>query len=244
MFVWIGRYRNHWNTQNLERIWYRWRYDKYDWEVTKKDRDRWDHAFERTMEFCQDYVCRPVNWIKRKIPRINIIKIHKYDTWSMDSTLAPIILPMLKQLNECKHGAPCTEDSDVPEHLRSTAAPSKENEWDTDALHFERWDWIMGEMIWAFEQLNDDDMGNDQFRKGESDIMFQAIDANDNPIGEPHRIGEKSKELDDNDSVLAYRMVDGPRHTMVTDYEGMARHHARINNGLRLFGAYYRSLWD
>jgi hypothetical protein len=41
-------------------------------------------------------------------------------------------------------------------------AQPKEHEWDTDSLHFMRWDWILAEMIWAFEQeLKDDD--EDQF---------------------------------------------------------------------------------
>jgi hypothetical protein len=243
MKIWIGGYRNHWNTQDVERLWYKWRYDKYDFEVPKKERDKYDHAFEAFADFWQSTVCRAVNWFKGKIPRIHIVKIDEYDTWSMDTTLTPIILPMLKQLREKKHGSPCTEDSDVPEHLRSTAAPSKENEWDTDENHFKRWDWIMDEMIWAFEQLNDPD-SDDQFYTGESDLMFQAIDKNDNPIGEPHRIGEKSKESDDNDSVLGYLMVNGPRHTRVCDRERMTAHHARINNGLRLFGVYFRNLWD
>jgi hypothetical protein len=57
-------------------------------------------------------------------PEIKIIKIDKWDTWSMDHTLSPIILPMLKQLKEVKHGAPNVEDEDVPEHLRSTSAPA------------------------------------------------------------------------------------------------------------------------
>ena len=243
MFVWIGGYRNHWNTQRLERWWYSRRYDKFDWEITKKDRDAWDNAFETFVDFWQSTVCRSVNWIKNKIPRIHIIKIHKYDTWSMDATLTPIILPMLKKLQKEKHGAPCTEDSDVPLYLRSTEADPKDNEWDVDSLHFKRWDWIMGEMIWAFEQLNDPD-NDDQFYTGESDIMFQAIDAKDNPIGEPHRIGEKDKSLDENDSVLGYQMVNGPRHTRIVDMAGMKAHHERIANGLRLFGAYFRALWD
>jgi hypothetical protein len=242
MLVWIGNYRYHWNTQRLERLWYKCRYDKYDWEIPEKEWDRWDRAFEKTMEFSRLLVCRPVNWIKNKIPRIHYIKIHSYDTWSADSTLAPIILPMLVMLKEKKHGAPFTEDADVPEHLRSTAAPAKENEYDVDAFHFERWDWIMSEMIWAFEQIVKDDEGEEQFRSGYSDIMFQGIDANDNDVGEPHRLGDKPTI--ENDSVLAYRLVNGPRHTMVTDYAGLEAHHARIKNGLRLFGAYYRSLWD
>ena len=65
---------------------------------------------------------------------------------------------MLIQLHATKHGAPFTEDQDVPEPLRSTSAEPKENEWDTDDNHFARWDWILTEMIWAFAQeLRDDD---------------------------------------------------------------------------------------
>ena len=84
------------------------------------------------------------------------VRIDPWDTWNMDATLALIIHPMLKQLKKTKHGAPYTDDGDVPEHLRSTAAKPKENEWDVDEFHFKRWDWILGEMIWAFgEEVKD-----------------------------------------------------------------------------------------
>jgi hypothetical protein len=59
---------------------------------------------------------------------------------------------MLKQLQETKHGSPNTDDEDVPEYLRSTSAPAKEDEHDVDDNHFKRWDWVLNEMIWAFEQ--------------------------------------------------------------------------------------------
>lgn len=87
------------------------------------------------------------------------IRIDPFDTWDADHTLALIIVPMLKQLKATKHGAPLTDDEDVPEHLRSTSAPPKENNWDVDANHFKRWDWIMDEMIWAMEQVIKDDEG-------------------------------------------------------------------------------------
>jgi hypothetical protein len=90
-------------------------------------------------------------------PKVEIVKIDRWDTWSMDHTLAHIIHPMLIQLNKTKHGAPFTHDEDVPEYLRSHMAQPKENEWDTDSLHFMRWDWILNEMIWAFAQKLDDD---------------------------------------------------------------------------------------
>jgi hypothetical protein len=86
------------------------------------------------------------------------VKIDPWDTWSMDHTLAYIVAPMLKQLRETKHGAPFTDDADVPEHLRTSAAPPTENEWDTDDNHFKRWDWIMDEMIFAFESKLIDDV--------------------------------------------------------------------------------------
>lgn len=85
------------------------------------------------------------------------IRIDPFDTWSADHTLSLIIVPLLKQLKATKHGAPLVDDEDVPEHLRSTAAPPKENEWDVDGNHFLRWDWVMDEMIWAMEQIVKDD---------------------------------------------------------------------------------------
>lgn len=101
------------------------------------------------LKFCE--------WAQTKRKRKISVKIEQWDTWSMDSTLALIVLPMLKQLHATKHGAPFVDDCDVPEHLRSTSAPSKESEYDTDANHFLRWDWVLGEMIWAFEQKTTDD---------------------------------------------------------------------------------------
>lgn len=95
-------------------------------------------------------------YIDSKINRKIQVRIDNYDTWSMDYTLAHIVTPMLKQLKEKKHGAPFVDDEDVPEYLRKSAAPPTKNEWDTDENFFKRWDWVMGEMIFAFEsKLND-----------------------------------------------------------------------------------------
>ena len=82
------------------------------------------------------------------------IRIDKYDTWSMDHTLAPIILPMLVQLKETKQSAPMVDMKDVPKELRATKAQISKysKNGDTDPKFFERWDWILDEMIWAFEQ--------------------------------------------------------------------------------------------
>jgi hypothetical protein len=162
-------------------------------------------------------------------PEIKYIKIDRYDTWSMDSTLSPIILPMLIQLKKDKHGAPFVDDEDVPEELKSTSAPPKENEWDTDANHFKRWDWVIDEMIFAFT-CKVDDSWEDAYREGEIDLTWIPVDKDGNvvPKGE-HKY---------------YQMGRGPNDTYKCDYEGMKVVETRIQNGFRLFGKYYQALWD
>jgi hypothetical protein len=165
-------------------------------------------------------------WIESKRKRKVKIRIDRYDTWGMDSTLSMIILPMLKQLHATKHGAPLVDDEDVPEHLRSTVAEPKENEWDTDSNHFLRWDWVMDELIWTFTQLHPDTDWEEQYRSGEYDL--HSVPCEWDEAGKP----------------TLYQMKDGPNHTAKIDYDGMKAHQNRINNGLRLFGRYYQGLWD
>jgi len=100
-------------------------------------------------DFCQ--------WIQDKKKIKTKIRIDNYDTWSMDFTLSKIIYPMLKKFNEEKHGAPPVSDEDVPEGigLRSTEAAPVEK-WEDDDNFFKRWDWVLGEMIWSFQQIHDD----------------------------------------------------------------------------------------
>lgn len=127
------------------------------YEDSKEETWRYRTA-EKFGEWLADtWVSTFCNWIDRKRKRKIVVKIDRYDTWSMDDTLSHIIHPMLVQLKETKHGSPFVDDEDVPEHLRSTAAPPKKNEWDIDDLFHDRWDWVMNEMIWSFEhKINDD----------------------------------------------------------------------------------------
>jgi hypothetical protein len=101
-------------------------------------------------------------WFDRRTQKVKV-RIDKWDTWSMDSTLAPIILPMLKQLKQTKHGAPYVYPEDVPTKLRPTKeellAYTKKAE--TDSKWFDRWDYVLDEMIWAFEQKSRDDWMSD-----------------------------------------------------------------------------------
>ena len=161
-------------------------------------------------------------WMHSKKHRTIKVKIDRWDSWSADSTMSTIIAPLLKQLHETKHGAPHSDDEDVPEGLglRSTECAPKENEWDTDENHFKRFDWILEEIIWAHTQLHHETDWEAQYHTGDIDIQFKT---NENGLSE---------------------MVTGLKDTHVFDFEGWKAHSARIDNGLRLFGKYYRALWD
>jgi hypothetical protein len=74
------------------------------------------------------------------------VRIDRHDTISMDDTLAYIILPMLYQLAKTKDGSPDVDLEDVPFELQGDHE---------DAIH-ERWDWVMAEMIYAFEEKTND----------------------------------------------------------------------------------------
>ena len=219
MKVYINNYRSHWLSPYtiLEKAFF-WREIDYDEPLI----DKWAN---RLAPLCQ---------ILQKVldiihPKINYVKIDRWDTWSMDHTLAYIVLPMLKQLNDKKQGAPFVDDEDVPEELKSTSAPPKENEYDTDANHFKRWDWVMNEMIFAFE-CELDDTWEDKFRSGEHDIIWVPVDAKGNEVPKgDHKFTE---------------MRRGPNDTYKCDYDGMKVVQDRIQNGFRLFGKYYQGLWD
>lgn len=165
---------------------------------------------------------RLCQWYNNARERKIKVHIHGYDTWSADNTLAIIIVPILKALKENKNGAPNVDDEDVPDHLKSTAAPPLTEEelniGTTDALFFDRWDWILDEMIWAFEQHAHE--WENQYYSGTSDIKFEKTD----------------NELS--------QMVYGPNHTFKVDREGMAKHQARMDRGRKLFAKYYESLWS
>jgi len=78
--------------------------------------------------------------------------LDEWDSFNADHTIALIAAPLLQQLKLTKHGSGMVDDEDVPEELRSTSAPPKENEWDTDANLHKRWDWVLDEMIWALTE--------------------------------------------------------------------------------------------
>lgn len=174
MKIYIGPYKNWYGPYQIaEKILF--------WE-DKNNSDRVEHLGRLLANI--HWFNNLCNWIHSKKKRKIKTEIHDYDLWSMDHTLAMIILPMLKQYKEQKNGSPFTDYEDTP-HI-----PKEEgtDDFDRPCIH-KRWDWILGEMIFAFECVIDDDW-----------------------------------EFEDREKAEEIRL--------------------RMENGFRLFGKYYRGLWN
>lgn len=179
----------------------------------------WVHDFghwlatDRKGEYSLLY--RFCNWIESKKQRQIYVRIDKFDSWSADHTLALIAVPLLKQLQASKHGAPLVDDEDVPEGLglRSYETDKlKANEWDTDDNHFRRWDWVLSEIIWALEQKTSDTVEDQFYSRINPDLKSDNIE-----------------EMMGN---------------TVIDWTAMNAWQERKSRGYKLFGKYYENLWD
>lgn len=130
---------------------------------------------------------------KNSAPRKIRIRVDPWDTYNADDTLALVILPVLQQFRADNKGCPFVDDEDVPENLyvpKTFVNNDQEHE-----LWVARWDYVLGEMINAFDRIIHDDWEED-FYEGE---VFHG--------------------------------------------EACKAEHKRIDNGLRLFGKYFRGLW-
>jgi hypothetical protein len=178
MKVYIGPYENYYTTRSFEEWWFRRMYKKESWEVAEEAYTKTDKIVLKTSDIYYNLVLRPLNkfyaWKGRKVK----VRIDDYDTWSMDHTLALIILPMLRQLQSEKHGSPWVEPKDVPTYLQpdpdriKLSEEGKVEHWDVDNTVHDRWSWVLSEIIWAFEQIVDED-SDEQFYSGELGNQWQ-----------------------------------------------------------------------
>ena len=126
------------------------------------------------------------SWVYDKRQRKVRVQVHGYDIWSADNTLALVIVPILKQLKENKNSSGGVDDEDVPDELKSTSATplteEEKNVGEIDDNYVKRWEWILDEMIWAFEQNLDFDSEDKFF--DHSDVETKKHDI----FGQIHKI--------------------------------------------------------
>lgn len=176
MKVYIGPYRDRWVSYVHDKYMnkkYGWDWPEYGQKGLNITHEPFKEVVLRKLEDALQWIYNhSINLIldKRSGQKMKI-RIDRYDTWSMDHTLSHIIVPMLKQLRDTKHGSPMVDMIDVPEELRINDVESKEF-WDngyTDPKHHDRWEWVLNEMIFAFEQKSRDGGWEDDYYKYEND---------------------------------------------------------------------------
>jgi len=168
------------------------------------------------------------NKTRRKID----VQIDPYDTWGLDHTLALIIYPALLQLKATKQGVPSEFAEVGGEHHGTQDSFDFYQESYDDAWKagLERWDETLDKMIWSFEQLLKGDY-DDQYHHGEAEYDWVKSDKT-----YPNPITGKVE--------ATYQMVDKNPDAHWYDTVGHMKHDERIQEGLELFGKYFRSMWD
>jgi len=148
----IGNEHFAFDTYQLVNKYFEKKYGLPYWSMNEKELSFIDNAVVAIGDAIDEVLNATINKIIAKIPKKVKVKIDKYDVWALDYTLALIIAPALKKLKDAKSGSPWVDDADVPENLRVDPLEVKKNEWDTDSRYHARWDYVIDEMIWTFEQ--------------------------------------------------------------------------------------------
>lgn len=231
MKVYIGGYPDNWWRCTIHYNYMNKKYN-YDWKDSTT-------LFEKHLEKCEDaiqwFYNKTVNRVLSRRKRKIKVRIDDTDVWSMDNTLAYIILPMLKKLKTSKHGSPFVDQTDLPEHLRLSEREDKvfhegyynkelnasEEEIETVSEKFHsQWVWVLDQMIWSFEQQVDED--DNEYKH----------------YYDPYAPGEIVEE-DDLLFSKEWRIKMGKFNN-----EKYKAYQERKQLGFTFFGKYYQALWD
>ena len=202
-----------------------------------------DHSLvERFGDYLMDteWVCDVCCWVEQKRSRKISVRIDPWDTWSADDTLAHVILPLLKEFKKELISGPYVDPKDVPKNLRPKKLTKKQEDTsELDSTYFERWDWVLDEMIWAFEhKVGKYQHWEEQYHTGKRDVVLVPVDKDGNALGPGKADGEPNIEAE------FFRIEKTENDTSHFDAEGCRAHQERITNGFKLFGKYYEGLWN
>lgn len=241
MKVYIGKYRKFLSIYSIvDKIMF-WADEEKAYEVAEWLSENKDGSPSR--------MAKLVEKINNKFAHRKIkVRIDREDTWSMDNTLAYIILPMLKQLKESKHGSPYVDQKDLPPELRMTKREEKvfnEGSWNKNlkaseeeietvsAKFHSQWDWVMDQMIWSFEQELDEE--NEHSHYYDPYLPDEEIDEIETEVVNEDGTVTKSKPLFSKEWRLKIGKFNKEKHKAYQD---------RKQLGFTLFGKYYQNLWD
>ena len=157
---WIGPY------QIAEKLLF-WR-DKYDDDSVHALGEKLSNIPYLT-EFCQ--------LVHSKLERNTKVHIDDFDVWNLDSTLALIILPALRKLQEQKQGSGFVDIEDLPKHLQYDTTEEYDLQKCFDFYHaaedklqvdvHTKYEWLLSELIWTFEFIVADSEGKVEYNPEE-----------------------------------------------------------------------------
>jgi len=159
-------------------------------------------------------------YLKNKKSKVSV-EIDHFDTYSLDYTLALIILPALIALKNSKQGIPI-EFGDVggdQSSLQMCFDFYNESHGEAFEIGIEKWEEVLDKIIWSFQQIAEDNYSN-LYHHGEEQFSVKT-----------------NKEGN-------YELINLNPHGYWHDTEGHDLHESRIQEGLELFGKYYTTLWS
>ena len=179
MKVHIGKYRHHYTTSRIESWWLNLNHG-VDWDlVSEADYTPIDRVIIKVLDGVQWLLNHTINEFNewRGYQKIRV-HIDPWDTWSADHTLALVILPVLEQLRDTSYGYFFVDPKDAPKNLRPSKEQIEHNEktgmYDDKSL--DRWKWVMGEMIFAFECKVNDDWEDQFYHFGDDMLDVKCVD--------------------------------------------------------------------
>lgn len=120
------------------------------------------------------------------------VHIEDFDVYSMDNTLAHVVVPMLKKLKSVKIGIPGDLVHEIHEFNEQSELHLDLTAKELDKLEFEqaekKWNDIMDKMIWSFEQaMNDYEDLYEEVAKGELESYEKKLAEGFNLFGKYYR---------------------------------------------------------
>ncbi|MCX7593143.1 MAG: hypothetical protein N2235_05185 [Fischerella sp.] len=174
------------------------------------------------------------------------IKIDRWDTWSLDHTLALIILPALKEFRKNIRGYPScfsnsvggNEDWDPQLNFDFYQETAK----DYSKVPAELWAKTIDKMIWSFEHI----AGKYSQNLSEPDKNWEDFYIiTPSVVKEGKTIEDMFIPVDPENVEEGYTLSDDYyEQQRVDDWEGRKRHEEMIQEGLNLFAKYYQNLWN
>lgn len=147
------------------------------------------------------------------------IRIDYHDSWCVSWSLAQIAAPLVKQLKETGYGFGRVPKHLVLEHLHSTYGSAKDYSEDYSK---EAWDWALDEIVFAMEEIANNNANEPSFHTKVGEMNFLPIDPK-----------TKTGKLD----------FVGWESTSESEAANAA-YHERVQKGCELLGHLFTTLWD